>query len=141
MSVEAFWISLHETGHVIVDATAPRASDALEKAILETDSAWRLELSHAPPALLLPVAVWAALRMYRACQFLAYREIEPDVIEKEFAQAPPAEAGSPSVCYSADLGFRILPELLAQARGLSDDDALVVALTDLARKWPLSSVG
>jgi hypothetical protein len=142
MSVEAFWKALQESGQVVVDVAMPRASDALEALILETDASWRLELAVAPPALLVPVAVWAALRVYRACQFLVYREIEPEVIEKEFTVSSPAEAGSSSaVCYSADLAFRILPELVAQARGLSDDDPLVANLLKLAREWPLSSVG
>jgi hypothetical protein len=48
---------------------------------------------------------------------------------------------SPSVCYSADLSLRHLPDLLSLARGIAADDPLVGGMTSLARAWPLSSVG
>jgi hypothetical protein len=50
-------------------------------------------------------------------------------------------APSPEVCYSTDLALRVLPQLLALARGVALDDPLVIGLNTLAHDWPLSSVG
>lgn len=91
------------------------------------------------PVLVIEAAAWAASRLYRCAQFLVYREIGPDIVEAEFAQACPAP--SPEVCYSVDLAFCFLPDLIALARGISPEDPLTLGLTDLARRWPLSSVG
>ena len=44
-------------------------------------------------------------------------------------------------CYSADIAFSYLPDLFQLARGISPDDPLVQAMRELARQWPLSSVG
>jgi hypothetical protein len=140
VSIELFINAIQESGHVVVDAGDPKSGASLEAAIRGRDESWRNELAHEAPPLSMPSAAWAAMRMYRACQFLVYRQIEPPVIERDLAEPCP-EPSSPGICYSVDLSLRVLPELLSLARGLSDDDPLVLALLKLAHEWPLSSVG
>jgi hypothetical protein len=142
MSLVAFLNTLQESARV---AVAPPARGDLQGAavagvVSAMDRAARVELAFQAPQLLTPAAAWAAGRLYRACQFLAYREIEADVVRAEMAIACPV-APSADACYSADLSFRFLPDLIALARGIAADDPLVAGLIDLARGWPLSSVG
>ena len=140
MSVVEFWNQIHESGSVSVATEMPVESRELIEAISATESDWRLELAFEPPPLRMDAAVWGALRMYRACQFLVYREIDAATITREFEVPCPFEP-SPQTCYSVDLAFRVLPEVFNLARGLSHDDPLVKGLHELGRHWPLSSVG
>jgi hypothetical protein len=145
VSLLACWNAIYSNGRVSVDPPEPgqdSAADAarLAAAIVALDAEWRSELAFEPPALVAPVAAWAARLVRQACQFLVFREIEPDGVRSAMADPFPA-APSPEVCYSADLALRVLPDLLRLARAASPDDALVEALARLATAWPLSSVG
>jgi hypothetical protein len=144
---------MHETGLLTVapprlESALPAeaaASDAnpLRAAIADTDAHWRTELAGEAPALVADVTVWALTTVYRAAQFLIFREVEPQVIHVALAEPcprPPA-ASPPEICYSADLALRVLPDLLKLARAAAPTDPLVEALLGLARQWPLSSVG
>jgi hypothetical protein len=140
MSVIRFWNQIYESGRVSVSAEAGRDTRDLREAIAVIEAEWRWELAFDPPPPLMDAAVWAVLGFYRACQFLVYREIEPATITGEFESACPFTP-TPTVCYSVDLAFRMLPDLFALARGLSNDDPLVKGLQTLGQSWPLSSVG
>ena len=99
-----------------------------------------LEFPGQPPRLDLPVATWAAMMLYRACQLAIYRELDAGAIGELLSSAcPSAEASSRH--YSADLAFVFLPDLIRHATTAAADDPLVTRLRDLAAAWPLSSVG
>ena len=68
-----------------------------------------------------------------------FREIEGK--SRAVLAVPCPEPPSPSVCYSADLSLRYLPDLLSLAKGIASDDPLVHGLHAICRSWPLSSVG
>jgi hypothetical protein len=104
------------------------------------DAAARAEVAYEAPALVMDVARWAAERLYQACQFLVYRDVEAEVVRAGCVVVCPARP-SPDVCYSADLVLRHLGEVYALARGVAREDPLVEGLLKLAREWPLSSVG
>ncbi|HTL28051.1 MAG TPA: hypothetical protein VL282_02470 [Tepidisphaeraceae bacterium] len=140
MSIQQFWDQLHEGGRVTVADALPIESKDLARAIEETDAVWRLELAFDPPALVMHAATWAALRIYRACQFLVYREIDAETVARDLKMACP-DAPSPAVCYSVDLAFRALPDLSNLARAISPEDVLAKGIAELGRQWPLSSVG
>ena len=140
MAIDQFLFSIQESGHVLVGTDEPKPDATVEKAIRDIDAVWRNDLAYDAPVLSMPAAVWAATQMYRACQFLIFREIEATILEKYLADPCP-QSPAPSICYSADLSFRLLPELVNLARGLSEDDPLVRSLMTLCRAWPLSSVG
>ena len=109
-------------------------------AVRELDRLARPDLPFDPPPLAGSVGEWALLTVYRACQALVHRDIEPDAVRAALAVPCPVPP-SPAVCYSADLALRVLPDLIGLARGVARDDPLVAALETLARAWPLSSVG
>ena len=138
-SAVAFVRSLAETGRVSVPPDEAIPSD-VDPAVCELDTVARQDMASDPPALESPAAAWALTLLYRACQALVFREIDAASVEQALA-APCPRPPSPSVCYSADLSLRYLPDLLSLARGIAPSDPLVAGLTALARAWPLSSVG
>jgi hypothetical protein len=135
-----FWDELRESGHPIVERGSPDDKDGLGAMVASADAAQRLELAYDTPQIVPAVTEWAITCLYQACQFLVYRDIEPEVISQAFNQPMPA-ASNVENCYSADLALCVLPELVKHARRLSEDDPLVSGLLRLAETWPLSSVG
>jgi MoxR-vWA-beta-propeller ternary system domain bpX4 len=143
MNVIDFVNPLLETGRVRVPPPGETASPPLQDlhaAVAELDQWGRAELAFDPPSLSQTAAGWALTIVYRACQALVYREMEATAVHEILARPCP-EKPSPAVCYSADLSFRHLSDLLSLAKGIAPDDPLVAGLTTLARQWPLSSVG
>lgn len=144
MSLRSFLIALQETGRVRVptpDARqAPNADEAAE-AIERLDRQARLELAFDAPPVDFRAASWAANVLYRACQFLVFREAEPGAVRQALSAAGP-EPVTPEVVYSVDLTFRYLSDLMTLARAAAiEGDPLVDTLLGLARAWPMSSVG
>ncbi|MBI3890752.1 MAG: hypothetical protein HY303_04405 [Candidatus Wallbacteria bacterium] len=143
MSLRAFVEELRATGRVRVGRQLGFAGEdlpGLEDAILALDATARAELAAPAPELVSAAATWAFLMLHRGCQFLVYRDLGEALVEEvlglEF-RGP----NSPAVTWSVDLALRCLPDLWALARGISQNDPLVVRLVALARQWPLSSVG
>ena len=146
VSVIDFWTTIHETGHLLVAPPGKSAVDAsddqaLGEAIARTEAYWRTDLAFDPPRLIIPVAAWAVQTMFRASQCMVYREIDPDMVRAALAVACPQMPPDPDICYSADLGLRVLPDVLTLARAGAPDDPLVHGLREIAARWPLSSVG
>src|SRR5690349_19611347 len=115
---------MYESGYLRVEPpvrAAPPGSDAeraLTRSIEAVDAAWRAELAFEAPALVMPVAIWGAEIVHRACQALVYREMQPQGVTEALSLPCPRHP-SPEVCYSADLALRVLPQLLALARAAS----------------------
>jgi MoxR-vWA-beta-propeller ternary system domain bpX4 len=146
VSLIEFWNTIHDNGQLLVDPPTGAPSDkgdepALCEAIEQVEAQWRLDLAHEPPTLILPVALWSIGTMYRGCQCLVYREMDPEMVAAALATESPLPPDTPDACYSADLGLRVLPDVLALARAASPDDPLVQGLREIGRRWPLSSVG
>ncbi len=112
----------------------------LEADIVRLEAEARAELVFEAPELVMKAASWAFLTLYRGCQFLAYRELSEALVE-EVLSLQCREKPSPAVCWSVDLAFRCLPDLVRLARGVAPGDPLVARLSGLAAAWPLSSVG
>ena len=143
MSIASFLTAIRDGSPVTVPSPAPAERperEAVTDIIEMMDFAARTELAFVAPRLVLEVAIWAAERLYHACQFLVYREADADQVRAGCAVSCPA-AAAPDVCYSADLIFRYLPDVFALARGIAREDPLIDELRSLARSWPLSSVG
>jgi MoxR-vWA-beta-propeller ternary system domain bpX4 len=98
------------------------------------------ELGLETPAFCKATAGWAAILLYKVCQFIACRDIGEDEISAAFA-VPCPEPRGPETDWSADLFFRHLPAVCGFARRLSHSDPLNRHLKELAAHWPLSSVG
>ena len=139
MPATDFVNSLLEHGRVRVSAELMPLTD-LGDAVERLDTAARSEMAWVAPALRNEAAQWALTLLYRSCQFLTHRHLEATLIDQTFAVPCPFRP-SADVCYSVDLAFRFLPDLLALANGIAGDDPLVANLRRLATQWPLSSVG
>ena len=139
MSAVVFIYDLLDSGRVRVElwGTVP---DDMAAAVRYLDEAARLELPGRTPELRLAAATWALSLVYRAAQALIYREVDEQAV-REALSMPCPSLPEADVCYSVDLAFRTLPDLISLARGLADDDPLVSELLALAKRWPLSSVG
>ena len=144
MSIASFLTSIRDGSAVTVPLGGPvdeREQAAVSDMLATFDFVARTELAFGAPRFVPEVARWAAERLYCACQFLVYREVEADEVGAGLAAPCPAGAISPEVCYSADVILRYLPDIFALARGIAREDPLIDGLRMLARGWPLSSVG
>jgi len=118
----------------------PKELRKADRALAAFERDYRRELPAAPPPLCLPAARWAATMLYRACQFVAFRDAGEETMTRMMAVACP-QGEAPSVHYSVDLTFRYLPDLCRLARTASQQDPLLAHLARWAIDWPLSSVG
>lgn len=138
-----FLTSIWQSGRVQLTCAPfdPLAHSAGVRELLQEMGRYRrLELPGNGPPLDLPSAEWAAGMLFAASQFLVFRDVPADVVAERLAQLCPS-ALSPSACYSVDLTFAALPDLISLARGIAVNDPLTVGLIALATQWPLSSVG
>lgn len=136
-----FLNSLLESGRPVVTAEPTERVDASVGTIIEQlDQTARLELAGTAPPLDHDAALWAVEILESACRFLTYRHFDAETVVSALARPCPKRP-SPPVCYSVDLTLRFLPEVIRLARALAPNDPLVLALQELGRKWPLSSVG
>lgn len=139
--LDRFLRQIFEGGVITLSASASEEDAAAVDALLnDAEAQHRLSLPGTPPAWDPAVARWAARLLFDACRALVHREIEASEIVRMLATPPPSK-GTPSAHYSADVLFRALPDVLRLARGLSHDDPLTARLLEIARCWPLSSVG
>jgi len=150
MSVVGFVESLLAGGQVKVPRGADTAGRLYQPASAELDDIaavlvafeadYRDSLAGHPPRLNLPAMMWAAMTSFRVCAFLIQRDLDEKAMRTAL-EVPCPEEPSPAVCYSVDLTLRFLPDFVRLAKAMSPTDPLVVMLKELARRWPLSSVG
>lgn len=143
MSVRSFLVDLASSGRVHVGRALldkPPSAPEVGPTLMDLDLAARVDMAGEAPPLSMGPALWGAWMLYSGAQFLTFRELDGGLVTQRLGAAPPASA-SPWVCWSVDLTLRYLPDLVALARGLSANDPLVTGLLELARAWPLSSVG
>ena len=100
-----------------------------------------MELAGTPPELDSAAGIWALRQIYSSCQFLVHREVDPKEVASRLAEPCPSTGPCEGVCYSVDLAFSYLIDVISLARGIAPGDPLVHGLLGLARAWPLSSVG
>jgi hypothetical protein len=98
-----------------------------------------LQMPLVAPAFSSEAALWGAVYLYRATQFVLIRDLGEEAVQShlnDFSGPVTAEA-----IYSADLTLRYLPDLLQLAKGLAPDDVLVTCIQHTLTQWPFSSVG
>jgi len=92
-----------------------------------------------PPPFGQEAAVWAAKIVYRAAQLLLSRDQTNKDLGQMLAGYPATiDAGA---ILSADLCLRCLPDVIAKAKDINPDDALVPLLEEVLRVWHYSGVG
>ena len=141
MGLFQFLSALVESGNVVVtqdfrEEVEPEA----EKILKDFDQLYRLHLPGNAPDFVPEAAVWAAKMLHRGCQFLVCRDIDGEIVMKAMQEVC-SVVPSPAAAYSVDLTFRFLPDLIGMTRNVASGDPLLQSLLQLARDWPLSSVG
>lgn len=143
MNFGTFLIQLFADGEVALPSPGQLSAQELadgDAVLREHEAIWRLDQPAPMPDFDITAGRWGAVRIFRACQFVLYRDVDAGAIEEELAPAYPGEI-TPEVSYSVDLTFRYLPQLVHFARTASAHDPLVDQLQQWGREWPLSSVG
>ena len=135
-----FLLRLQGSGQVRVDRDPPPPGDAAA-VLREFDAAVRSDAPSCWPQLDLPVAMWAAERLYAGCALFVHRDLGTDAIDSRLRVPCPSPAGAATTHASADLALCHLGELLRLARGVAPGDPLLVALREIGAAFPLSSVG
>ena len=97
MSYIRFLQQLLETGNVSIE-TPDRPSDtevqSAGEILRQFESGWRLEWAGTAPEFHQPVASWAAESLYRSCQLLLSRDLDPEEVQRSLATpCPKADAG------------------------------------------------
>lgn len=152
MGLAPFLSALFADGRVHVAAGDPAPTDTkradmelagtdqVDAELLAFERDRRDDLPATPPAVELEAARYGALMLYRACQFLVFRDVDPETIQHELSREITGSL-SPSSHYSVDLTLRYLPDVVRLACGASEEDPLVTELIRLSGQWPLSAVG
>ncbi|MBI1246249.1 hypothetical protein GC197_00205 [bacterium] len=135
-------ILLSEGRAVVPEMESIREESRVEAAriIAHYEAIWRRDLPRSLPAMNPAAANWAAEKLFRACQFLIYRDADEGAMQSALQGNCPV-VPSPESHYSVDLTFRFLPDVEKSARAASGKDPLVDTLRSWAINWPLSSVG
>ncbi len=143
VTLSQFLGRLFEDSRVDVSSPEPVSADELRAAdstLVDLEAVYRLDLPGEAPQLARDAARWAAVSLFHACQFVAFRSAGEEMIAAAFGSpVPTAEAAS--LHYSVDLTFRFLPDLVRLARSDAENDPLLGYLHQWAVAWPLSSVG
>ncbi|QIF04731.1 hypothetical protein G5S37_25425 [Roseimicrobium sp. ORNL1] len=95
---------------------------------------------HQHPPFKPDVALDALRCLYRICHGLVDRALPAGDIEDIFSDMPPAPVDAGDML-SADVALRHLPTIHRWAKSLSADDPLVLGLSAIGLRFPLSSVG
>lgn len=142
-TLAAFLEALFAEGRVHVAPPAEidlQGLGAADAVLAQTERQYRQELPGMPPRLAPESARWAAVMLFRACQFVVFRDLGEEEMDRAFQPECPG-GDSVETHYSVDLTFRYLPDLLRLARSSAEGDPLVKRLRHWADRWPLSSVG
>jgi hypothetical protein len=118
----------------------PPRGDA-EQRLREIDDAVRIDAPAGLPPLDLATALWAAERLHAVCALAAAGDRGATAVPQQLTVSCPGSRAVPATHFAVDLTFRHLGDLLQQAGGRTQGDPHVVVLLELARAWPLSSVG
>jgi hypothetical protein len=161
VTLSQFLERLFEDGRVTVSAPEPLPADELraaEDTLPALEAVYRLDLPGEAPPLAMAAARWAAVSLFHACQFVAFRHVGEEMIaaalgaplhktdglgspsyDRDAMESPSYHAAA--LHYSVDLTFRFLPDLMRLARSDAENDPLLGYLRQWAVDWPLSSVG
>jgi hypothetical protein len=139
-----FATRLFSSGNAVVRRDADlRNSGAAQKVLEEAFAGALMELAEGPGAALefVPEIALESLRfLYRLCLALSDRSMADEEVLKICATFPAAPTTS-AEALSADLTLQHLPSIHQVARAVSEDDPLLAGLSQVAARFPLSSVG
>ncbi len=138
-----FLENLFGDGRVALTEFAPLSEAELtdgDALIADYEQLSRLDMPGNAPQFDAAAGRWAAVKLFRACQFAVFRDIDAQTMSQELDE-PWTAAKTPAVHYSVDLLFRFLPDLAKFATSAAEQDPLLETLNAWGRQWTLSSVG
>ena len=138
MTILHFTKQLLSDGRIVLESERAPAEHELEASLttlIEHELLWRETLAGTVPKWDGDVGRWAIGNFYRIVQLIVYQHLEFE------RPANPVFEMNISTCYSVDLVFRFLPNLMLQAIRLQASEEILGVLADWAQRWPLSSVG
>lgn len=109
--------------------------------LCDLDVAVRTDAPPGLPEFVVDTALWAAERLLVGHAAVSAPLAAAVELAQRLSLPCPAPAIAAASHYSVDLALRHLPELMRRASALDAADPRLAALRDLARAWPLSSVG
>lgn len=140
MPVARVITQLFEDGRLILESDQPPSEKELlaaEDVVCDFERTFRETFAPEPPIADHAVIRWSLERFYWAAQRIAYQHLDQTWNEKD--SSPPAM--TPESCYSVDIVFRFLPDLVRLSRSSETNSQLTETLQRWARDWPFSSVG
>ena len=142
MSLTLFLNDLFEHGRVATKSVDVSVDDQQEaiRLLREYECHDRANWPAGQPEFSEQIGLWSANLLYRACHFVVERDANPESLQRALTVKPP-QPPSAAAHYSADLTFRFLPDVVKLAKTAAEDDPLGEMLLNLARQWPLASVG
>lgn len=112
-----------------------------QEILASRDKVMRFGMAHDAPPFLAEAALHGAVILFLAAQRFIDRSAGMAPLHEAIASVYALDRSNVSVVYSVDLALSFLPGLYRNAVLLSEEDELTLTLRQLARKWPLSSIG
>jgi MoxR-vWA-beta-propeller ternary system domain bpX4 len=139
--LDEFLERLFGMGRVVFDGRPEPVAGTLERPVARLRAVFEIDrLDIAGPEILFDprVALDAAEVVRQACWALVSRGERAE--EMLMRVRMPGRPTTASHHLSADIIFRLLPEIYRRSRGIDPADPLTTALAELLRAWPLSGV-
>lgn len=137
-----FLEALFNDGRVVVPKLKPLRAEQLsqaDRALQHYEQIGRQAFPGQAPPFDIQAGRWAAVSIFRACQFAIDRDLGVAAIRDTLR--PIDGERTISTHYSVDLCMRFLPSVYQLAQVDAEDDPLLAVLKQWAVDWPLSSVG
>ncbi len=138
-----FCIDLFNYGLVRINANQAQPVEdlsATQELIREIDSLIRDNAPSAPPPLEVDAACWGLSVIEWGCHMLVDRKQADTHLPPHLQEREPS-GNTPAQHWSVDLGLRFLTDLIKKVSTAAPTDPLRNTLTEIASRWPLSSVG
>lgn len=139
-----FLKQLLEDGEVTVPRQVHGDVESVRRLLIFVERIWRQEWSGPAPRFDADRAAQAAAVLCTFCRATVYRELDEHELAEELhqigLQSDDAE-DSASAHYSVDLVLRFLPQVYERLSRTSKEDPILALALNIARDWPLSSVG
>lgn len=136
-----FLKQLFEDGEVTVPRDVSGDMESVRRLLIFTERIWREDWPGTAPGFDVDAAAKAAAVLLTLCQATAYRELDEYVVSEHLERIGLTTSDSVSTHYSVDLVLRFLPQVFQRLSRTSADDPILPLVLQLAKAWPLSSVG
>lgn len=132
---------LFDDGEIIVPRQVSDDGEPVRRLLIVAERIWRQEWPGTAPRFDEEQSARAAAVLYTFCRATVYRELDEQSVAEQLKQIGLAPTNSVEGHYSVDLVLRFLPQVYERLRRTSSSDPVLTLALEVARQWPLSSVG